>query len=161
MAERQETQKDKRDIQRRQTLLTHCIALHWRRTNELGRCYKGNTTPIDEQDGRYWGNITAPFPDKRWNASECLLLELAIFTIVQMLLVRAGIETNPGPTSPTSSVCCNAYQHFRRVENTIEKAQNYFQSKVTQDTLTKKLIEIEETGKYLSFFIREKQDHLR
>ena len=86
-------------------------------------------------------------------AFECLLLELAIFTIVQMLLVKAGIETNPGPTSPTSSVCCNAYQHFRRVENTIEKAQNNFQSKVTQDTLTKKVIEIEETGEYFPLAI--------
>ena len=76
------------------------------------------------------------------------------FLIVQMLLVRAGIETNPGPTSPTSSACCNAYQHFRRVENTIEKAQNNFQSKTSQDTLTMKVIEIEETGKYLSFSFR-------
>ena len=78
--------------------------------------------------------------------SGCVLLEQAIFTVVQMLLVRAGIETNPGPTSPTSSVCCNAYQHFKRVKNTIEKAHNNFQSKATQETLTKKVIEIEETG---------------
>ena len=78
--------------------------------------------------------------------SGCLLLEQTIFSIVQVLLVRAGIETNPGPTSPTSSACCNAYQHFRRVENTIEKTQNNFQSKATPETLTKKVIEIEETG---------------
>ena len=88
-------------------------------------------------------------------AAECLLLEQAIFTIVKMLLVRAGIETNPGPTSPASSTCCNTFQHFRRVENTIEKAQSNFQSKATQDTLTKKVIEIEETGKYLSSSIRK------
>ena len=65
-----------------------------------------------------------------------------------MLLVRAGIETNPGPTIPTSSVCCNAYQHFKRVKNTIEKTQNNFQSKATQETLTNKVIEIEETGNF-------------
>ena len=88
-------------------------------------------------------------------ASETLLLEQAIFTIVQMLLVRAGIETNPGPTSPTSSACCNAYQHFRRVENTIEKTQKNFQSKATPDTLKKKVIEIEETGKSLLFYQEE------
>ena len=88
--------------------------------------------------------------------SGCLLLEQAIFTIVQMLLARAGIETNPGPTNPTSSPCCNAYQHFKRVTNTIEKAQDNFQSKATQDTLTKKVIEISETSKYFSFFISGK-----
>ena len=85
--------------------------------------------------------------------SECLLLEQAIFTIVQMLLLRAGIETNPGPTSPTSSACCNAYQHFRRVENTIKRAKDNFQSKATQDTLTEKVIEIEETGIVYKFLI--------
>ena len=79
-------------------------------------------------------------------ASRCLLLGQAIFTIIEMLLVRAGIETNPGPISPTSSACCNAYQHFKRVKNAIEKAQNNFQSKATLETLTKKVIEIEETG---------------
>ena len=68
-----------------------------------------------------------------------------------MLLVRAGIETNPGPTtiSSTSSPCCKAYQHFRRVKNTIEKAHENFKSKVTDETLTKKVIEIEETGRYV------------
>ena len=73
----------------------------------------------------------------------CILLEHTIFTIVQMLLVRSGVETNPGPTSQT---CCLANQHFKRVKNTIEKTQNNFKSKVTDDTLTKKVIEIEETG---------------
>ena len=86
-------------------------------------------------------------------ASECLLAEAlgVIFTVVQMLLVRAGIETNPGPTtiSSTSSPCCKAYQHFRRVKNTIEKAHENFKSKVTDETLTKKVIEIEETGRYV------------
>ena len=71
------------------------------------------------------------------------LLEQAIFTIVQILLIRSGVETNPGPTSQT---CCLAYQHFKRVKNTIEKAQNNFKSKINDDTLTKKVIEIEETG---------------
>ena len=86
-------------------------------------------------------------------ASGCLLLEQAIFSLVQMLLVRAGIETNPGPTSPTNSTCCNAFQHFKRVRNTIGKAKENFKSKVTQDTLTKKVIEIEETGEYFSLAI--------
>ena len=86
-------------------------------------------------------------------ASGCLLLEQAIFTLVQMLLVRAGIETNPGPTSPTNPTCCNAFQHFKRVRNTIGKAKENFKSKVTQDTLTKKVIEIEETGEYFSLAI--------
>ena len=80
--------------------------------------------------------------------SGCIILvEQAIFTIVQILLIRSGVETNPGPTSQT---CCLAYQHFKRVENTIEKAQNNFKSKVTDDTLTKKVIEIEETGRVLT-----------
>ena len=86
-------------------------------------------------------------------ASGCLLLEQAIFTVVQMLLVRAGIETNPGPTSPTNPTCCNAFQHFKRVRNTIGKAKENFKSKVTQDTLTKKVIEIEETGENFSLSI--------
>ena len=80
--------------------------------------------------------------------SECLLVEQAIFTIVQMLLMRSGIETNPGPlTSSNPPQCCNAIQHFNRVKNTIEEVQNNFQSKVTQDTLTKQVIEVKETGK--------------
>ena len=80
-------------------------------------------------------------------ASGCLLMEQAIFTIVQILLVRSGVETNPGPASHT---CCLAYQHFKRVKNTIEKAHNNFKSKVSDDTLTKKVIEIEETGRVLT-----------
>ena len=79
--------------------------------------------------------------------SGCIILEQAIFTIVQILLIRSGVETNPGPESQT---CCLAYQHFKRVKNTIEKAQNNFKSKVTDDTLTKKVIEIEETGRVLT-----------
>ena len=80
-------------------------------------------------------------------AYECFLLEQAIFTVVQMLLLQAGIESNPGPTSLTSSPCgCNASQHFNRVKNVIAEAQGSFQSKITQDTLTKKAVEIHETG---------------
>ena len=78
-------------------------------------------------------------------ATGCLL-EQAIFTVVQMLLIRSGIETNPGPTTPTSSPCCNASQHFNRVKNSIAEVQKSFRSKVTQETLTKKVVEIEETG---------------
>ena len=80
--------------------------------------------------------------------SQCLLLERALYAIVQMLLVRSGIETNPGPTNETDSPCCNASQHFNRVKNTMTKAQTNFQSKVTSDTLSKKVIQIEETGNY-------------
>ena len=83
--------------------------------------------------------------------SECLLLEQAIIAVVQMLLVRSGIETNPGTTNGHDFPCCNASQHFNRVKNKMTKVQNNFQSKVTQDTLSKTVIEIEETGNYLSF----------
>ena len=85
-------------------------------------------------------------------ASGCFLLEQAIFSVVQMLLVRSGIETNPGPTTPTSSSCCNASQHFNRVKNTIVGAEKSFRSKVTLDTLTKKVVEIEETGIHVFMF---------
>ena len=79
--------------------------------------------------------------------SECLLLERALSAVVQMLLLRAGIESNPGPTDGNNSPpCCNASQHFNRVKNTIAKAKQNFKSKVTPDTLSKKIIEIEETG---------------
>ena len=76
--------------------------------------------------------------------------DLSKGTVVQMLLVRSGIETNPGPTTPTSSSCCNARQHFNRVKNIIEEKHKSFQSKVTQDTLTKKILGIEETGNYFA-----------
>ena len=88
-------------------------------------------------------------------ASVCLLLEQTIFTIVQILLVRAGVETNPGPTSPSSPPCCNASQHFNRVKNTMEKAQRLFQTKVTQDTLTRKAVVIEQTGIFLPNYQRK------
>ena len=85
--------------------------------------------------------------------SECFMLERAMIAVIQMLLVRSGIETNPGPTTTgDDSPCCNASQHFNRVKNTMAKAQNNFQSKVTQDTLSKKVIEIEETGDYAAIF---------
>ena len=90
-------------------------------------------------------------------------LERAVTAIVQMLLVRSGIETNPGPTNESNSdnssnetkagptnenntICCNASQHFNRVKNRIAKTQKNFESKVLPDTLSKKVIEIEETG---------------
>ena len=74
-----------------------------------------------------------------------------MIAVVQMLLVRSGIETNPGPTNGNDFPCCQANQHFNRVKNTIVKAQNNFQSKVTQETLSKKVIDIEETGNYKIF----------
>ena len=77
------------------------------------------------------------------------MLERALSAVVQMLLLRSGIETNPGPTIENDSPCCNASQHFNRVKNTIAKAKNNFKSKVTPDTLSKRVIEIEETGDYL------------
>ena len=83
--------------------------------------------------------------------SECLLLERAVIAVVQMLLIRSGIETNPGPTNGDDSPCCNASQHFNRVKNTMSKTQNNFKSKVAPDTLSKKVIEIEETGYWLLF----------
>ena len=85
--------------------------------------------------------------------SECFMLERAVIAVVQMLLVRSGIETNPGPTNGNDSPCCNASQHFNRVKNTMTKVQNNFQSKVTPDTLSKKVIEIKETGNYLIFIL--------
>ena len=85
--------------------------------------------------------------------AECVMLERALAAVVQMLLLRSGIETNPGPTKDEDSPCCNASQHFNRVKNSIAKAQNSFQSKVTPDTLSKKVIEIEETGNGLIFIL--------
>ena len=76
-------------------------------------------------------------------------MERAIIAVVQMLLVRSGIETNPGPTNGDDSPCCNASQHFNRVKNTMAKIQRNFKTKVTSDTLSKKVIEIEETGDYI------------
>ena len=83
--------------------------------------------------------------------AECFMLEQGLSAVVQMLLLRSGIESNPGPTKEDDSPCCNASQHFNRVKNTMTKAQNSFQSKVTPDTLSKKVIEIEETGICLTF----------
>ena len=80
--------------------------------------------------------------------SECIMLERALIAVLKMALVRSGIETNPGPTNEIDSPCCNASQHFNRVKNTMAKAQTNFQSKVTTDTLSKKVIQIEETGNY-------------
>ena len=73
-------------------------------------------------------------------------LEFAISGLIQMLLVMAGIETNPGPTTPTYSQCCNASQHFNRVKKVIAKVHQNFQTKVEADTLTKPAIEIHEAG---------------
>ena len=90
--------------------------------------------------------------------SECLMLERAIAAVVQMLLVRSGIETNPGPTNASDSPCCNARQHFNRVKNSMSKAQNSFQSKVTPETLSRKVIRIEETGNYIILFSSNTHD---
>ena len=90
-------------------------------------------------------------------------LERAVTAVVQMLLLRSGIERNPGPTNENNyetnpipknenkPFCCNASQHFNRVKNTIAKTQKKFQSKVLADSLSKRVIEVEETG--LQFLI--------
>ena len=78
-------------------------------------------------------------------------LEFAISGIIQMLLVMSGIETNPGPTTPANSQCCNASQHFNRVKKVIAKVHENFRTKVQADTLTKPAIEIHEAGEWLIF----------
>ena len=127
-------------------------------------------------------NNVCPHANKKQRAADCsteeqnvklfacfaisvwFTLERAVAAIVQMLLVRSGIETNPGPTNENNpdhhssfetkpgpanennSICCNASQHFNRVKKTIAKTQKNFESKVLPDSLSKKVIEIEETG---------------
>ena len=75
-------------------------------------------------------------------ALECMTIEFALASVVQMLLIRSGIETNPGPS------CCSASLHFKRVNNSIATAERNFQSRLTPSTLSDKNIEIVETGKY-------------
>ena len=110
-----------------------------RTTRNSGTVYQGSTGRIKPSQLHFLTCLAA---------SECFMLEATLFTIIQMLLEMSGIETNPGPTTPTSSACCNASQHFNRVKNTIAEAKNKFRSKVAQDTLTKKVLEVEETGNY-------------
>ena len=90
-------------------------------------------------------------------------LERAVTAIVRMLLVRSGIETNPGPTNENdpdhssfetkpgpanenNSICCSASQHFKGVKNRIARTQKNFESKILPDSLSKKVIEVVETG---------------
>ena len=77
----------------------------------------------------------------------CVTIEYALTSVVQMLLIRSGIETNPGPTC-SSVKACSVSQHFNRVKNSIETAEKDFQSKRTPTTLSEKNIEIVETGIY-------------
>ena len=72
----------------------------------------------------------------------CMAIEYALTSVVRMLLIRSGIETNPGPS------CCSASLHFKRVNNSIATAERNFQSRLTPSTLSDKNIEIVETGKY-------------
>ena len=110
------------------------------------------TTPCREHYSLDSSEVVLKTEDKISNfltctaAYECFLLEQAIFTVVQMLLLQAGIESNPGPTNPTE--CCNTSQHFNKVRNVIAEAQRSFKSKVAQDTLTKKVVDIQETGSF-------------
>ena len=78
--------------------------------------------------------------------SKYLALERALIAIIQMLLIMSGIETNPGPMTENNAPCCNASQHFNRVKNSIKKNKNNFQSKIVPGSLSKKVIEVEETG---------------
>ena len=84
------------------------------------------------------------------NVRECLCskLEFAFSSIIKILLVRSGIETNPGPptTTTTTTWCCTASQQFNRVKRKITEVQGSFQSSVGRDTLTSAVIEIEESG---------------
>ena len=74
-------------------------------------------------------------------------LEFAFSSIIKILLVRSGIETNPGPpTTTTTTWCCTASQQFNRVKRKITEVQGSFQSSVGRDTLTSAVIEIEESG---------------
>ena len=88
-------------------------------------------------------------------ALECMTIEFALASVVQMLLIRSGIETNPGPS------CCSASSHFKRVSNSIATAERSFHSRLTPSTLIDKNIEIVETGKYFtSLFSRLTNNHL-
>ena len=88
-------------------------------------------------------------------ALECMTIEFALASVVQMLLIRSGIETNPGPS------CCSASSHFKRVSNSIATAERSFQSRLTPSTLSDKNIEIVETGKYFtSIFSPLTNNHL-
>ena len=77
----------------------------------------------------------------------CSKLEFAFSSIIKILLVRSGVETNPGPqTTTTTTWCCTASQQFNRVKRKIAEVQGSFQSSVGRDTLTSAVIEIEESG---------------
>ena len=79
--------------------------------------------------------------------SLCSKLEFAFSRIIKDLLVRSGIETNPGPpTTTTTTWCCTASQQFNRVKRKIAEVQGSFQSSVGRDTLTSAVVEIEESG---------------
>ena len=77
-----------------------------------------------------------------------LTFERALFVVVQMLLIRSGIETNPGPTDENNSICCDASQHVKRVKSN-------FRAKLEQDTINRTVIKAEDTGIY------EKRYHKR
>ena len=77
----------------------------------------------------------------------CSKLEFAFSRIIKILLVRSGIETNPGPpTTTTTTWCCTASQQFNRVKRKITEVQGSFQSSVVRDTLTSDVIGVEESG---------------
>ena len=78
--------------------------------------------------------------------SLCSKLEFAFSGIIKILLVRSGVETNPGPPTTTTTWCCTASQQFNRVKRKISEVQGNFQSSVERDTLTSAVIEIEESG---------------
>ena len=137
-----------------------------RKRGRAAKTLKNNVCPHTEQKPT---NAECLVEEKKAKLFACFAisvwftLERAVTAIVRMLLVRSGIETNPGPTNESNSdnssnetkdgptnenntICCNASQHFNRVKNTIAKTQKNFVSKVLHDSLSKKVIEVEETG---------------
>ena len=113
---------------RTQTRQSKCCALEWKKSGDV-------ESSIDTTSLHLLTCVAV---------SECISLEYAMSSIVLMLLVLSGIETNPGPPA----TCCSASQHFRRVNDTIRSAQQKFQSKITQNTLTQKIIEVDVAGTF-------------
>ena len=142
-----------------------------RKRGRAAKTLKNNVCPHTEQKPT---NAECLVEEKKAKLFACfaisvwITLERAVTAVVQMLLLRSGIERNPGPTieinietnpipkNENKPFCCNASQHFNRVKNTIAKTQKNFQSKVLADSLSKRVIEVEETGLQFAiiFYVR-------
>ena len=115
----------------------------------------GEEKPLMEascQDGPFVSVLDKRLLFTRLASSNLSLFESVVFSIIQMLLVMSGIETNPGPTNPANLQCCNAVQHFNRVKKAITGAQKIFASKLSADIITRKVIEVDETGKLTIYY---------